>query len=221
LSACHAEAFVVGGLGVEARSEQSFMTKFAFPLLVVTLAGSMAHAQIAAPSSVNLQAEPTPLSSPVASPTVVDLQPEPTPYSSPTVATPTPIPDIPELSVLDEGFKQSSLGKAADVNRQRTEIRKLQNRVAAEPSVVAARKAAERPRTDLQKREALREYYNLYYGRMRSLASGEATRKALDDLKAERLRLLDQPRVRPSGDETAPAVEVKERKKGKRSRPEL
>ena len=198
------------------------MTRIA-PLLagIALFTGStLAHAQIAAPSSVNLQPEPTPLNSPVATP-AVDMQAEPTPFSSPNVATATPIPDVPELSVLDEAFKQSSLGKTADVYRQRTEIRKLQNRVAAEPSIVAARKAAERPRTDLEKRNALREYYNLYYGRMKSLASSDSTRKALDALKPERLQLLDQPRVRPSGDGTPPPMETKGPKKSKRTRSEL
>ena len=196
------------------------MTKFVFLFLALAALFPVAQAQIAAPSSVNLQAEPTPLTSPSATPAdlpTVDGQLE---VNSP-VATPAPIPDVPELSVLDEAFKQSSLGKAADVYRQRTEIRKLQNRVSAEPSVVAARKAAERPRTDLEKRNALREYYNLYYGRMKSLASSDSTRKALDALKAERLKLLDQPRVRPSGEGIPEPAEVKERKKDKRSRSEL
>jgi hypothetical protein len=153
----------------------------------------------------------------VAAPSTVNLQPESTPQSSP-IETPTPIPDVPELSVLDEAFKQSSLGKAADESRQRAEIRKLQNQVSTEPSMMAAKKAAERSRTDLQKRDALRDYYNLYYGRMRSLASSDGTRKALDSLKTERLKLLDQPRVRPTGEGTPPPVEKKKEHRSKHSR---
>jgi hypothetical protein len=140
------------------------------------------RAQVAAPSSIDINEQPAG---------------EESPSPSAAIATPTPIPDVPELSKLDEAFKRTSIGQAADESRHRVEIRKLQNRVSPEESVVAARKAADAAKTDLEKRNLLREYYDLYYGKMRRLASDEETRKALDEQKAAHVKLLDQPHVRP------------------------
>ena len=68
---------------------------------------------------------------------------------APTPASATELPDLPELSQLDEIFKQTSLGKTADEFRMRVEWRRLRNRVANDPEVVAARKASDASRTDL------------------------------------------------------------------------
>ena len=132
----------------------------------------------------------------------VDLQPR---AEEPT-AIPTPVnpPEVPELSKLDEAFKQTSLGKAADEFRLRIELRRLQNQVAHDPAVVAAKDAAESARTDLEKRQRLRDYYNTYYGRMRSLSSNSETRAAVDKAKTEHLAMLNQPRVRHETDGALP-----------------
>ena len=155
----------------------------------------------------------------VAAPSSVDL-PEPSPAER---ATPPPLPstspDVLELSKLDEAFKRTSIGKTGDEFRQRVEIRKLQNRVSNDEDIMAARRWAEATSTDLQKRERLREYYDLYYGRMRRLASDEETRKALDDLKAGHVKLLEQPRVRPIPGQPLPPVPKKDKTtKSKKSR---
>ena len=132
---------------------------------------------------------------------------------------PSPSPDVPELSRLDEAFKRTSIGKAADEFRQRVEIRKLQNRVTNDEEIAAARRSAEAARTDLEKRERLRDYYDLYYGKMRRLASDDDTRKALDDVKATHVKLLQQPRVRPVPGEPLPPVPKKDKTaKPKKSR---
>jgi hypothetical protein len=175
-------------------------------LIVLALclaATTLALAQVAAPPTVDLKTQP-------------DATP---PDISDSAPLPSPSPDVPELSRLDEAFKRSSIGKAADEFRQRVEIRKLQNRVAMEEPVVVARRAADESTTDLQKRERLRVYYDLYYGRMRSLASDEDTRKALDDMKATHVKLLDQPRVRPIPGASLPPVPKKDKtSKPKKSR---
>ena len=113
-------------------------------------------------------------------------------------ATPSALPDVPELSQLDEIFTQTSLGKTADANRLRAEGRKLQNQVANDPEVVAAKKKAELSRTDLEKRQRLRDYYNIYYDRMKTRAESLEMKIALDASKAAHLGLLNQSRVRPS-----------------------
>lgn len=126
----------------------------------------------------------------------VDLRPKTNEQNVPA-ATPPPTPALPELSQLDEAFNKTSLGKDADEFRQRVELRRLQNEVVNEPAVVAAKTAAASARTDLEKRQRLREYYNVYYGRMALHASNAEIRTALEKAKAEHLALLYQPRVRP------------------------
>jgi uncharacterized surface protein with fasciclin (FAS1) repeats len=50
----------------------------------------------------------------------------------------------------------------------------------------------------LQKRQRLRDYYNLYYTRMSALTSSVEMKLALEALRNKYLSLIDQPRVRPS-----------------------
>jgi hypothetical protein len=70
--------------------------------------------------------------------------------------------------------------------------------VVNDPEVVAAKKAAESSRTDLEKRQRLRDYYNIYYERMKARAESPEMKIALDASKAAHLTLLNQSRVRPS-----------------------
>jgi hypothetical protein len=134
----------------------------------------------------------------------VDLAPK-TNEQRPAAATPTPtpapapeLPDLPELSQLDEVFKQTSLGTKADQSRMHIEWRRLRNRVANDPQIVAAKKAADAARTDLEKRERLRRYYNLYYTRMEELTDRAEIKAGLQNMKSQHLGLADQNRVRPS-----------------------
>jgi uncharacterized surface protein with fasciclin (FAS1) repeats len=116
--------------------------------------------------------------------------------------TPAPsepaMPDVPGLSQLDEAFKPRSLGKEADERRLHVEWRRLKNQVANDTSLHAAKAAAQAARTDLQKRQRLRDYYNLYYTRMSALTSSVEMKLALEALRNKYLSLIDQPRVRPS-----------------------
>jgi hypothetical protein len=167
-------------------------------LLIFSGAALISRAQDAAQSTVDLQTQRN--------------QPE-----TPT-ATPVNPPEVPELSKLDEAFKQTSLGKAADEYRNRLEWRKLQNETARDPAVVTAKMEAEAARTDLEKREWLRNYYNLYYGRMRARASSEEMKKALDFEKGEHLKLLNQPRVRHATDGSLPTPTPSKEEHRKRKR---
>ncbi len=107
-------------------------------------------------------------------------------------------PEMPELSELDEAFKQRSLGKQADEYRLHIEWRQLRNRVVNDPEVRAAKATAQAARTDLEKRNRLRDYYNTYYERMSALATTPEIKLALQALKTSHQGLLNQPRVRPS-----------------------
>ena len=117
--------------------------------------------------------------------------------------TPSPIPpngpELPEISQLDQAFsKPRSLGKAADEARVHVEWRQLKNRTVNDPEVQAAKAYAQAARTDLEKRNRLRNYYNVYYERMSALASTPEIKLALQALMTSHQSLLDQPHVRPS-----------------------
>jgi hypothetical protein len=117
--------------------------------------------------------------------------------------TPSPVPpngpDLPEISQLDQTFsKPRSLGKEADAARVQVEWRQLKNRTVNDPQVQAAKAYAQAARTDLEKRNRLRNYYNIYYERMSVLATTPEIKLALQALKTSHQGLLAQPRVRPS-----------------------
>ena len=127
----------------------------------------------------------------------VDLTSKRTEQNPPAV-TPSTLPDLPELSQLDEIFKQTSLGKTADDYRLHLEWRRLRNQVANNADVMAAKKAAESAHTDLEKRERLRQYYGIYYAHMQALAKDPQVKSGLDAMHAAHLASLAQSRVRPS-----------------------
>src|SRR6059058_5704174 len=134
-----------------------------------------------------------------AAPPSVDLyegqeQFEPTPPPMPPNG-----PDLPEISQLDQNFsKPRSLGKEADAARVHIEWRQLKNRTVNDPAVQAAKAYAQAARTDLEKRNRLRNYYSIYYERMSALATTPEIKVALQALKTSHQVVLDQPRVRPS-----------------------
>ena len=108
-------------------------------------------------------------------------------------------PELPEISQLDQTFsKPKSLGKDADALRVHIEWRQLKNRTVNDPAVQMAKAYAQAARTDLEKRERLSAYYEVYYQRMSALATTPEIKLALQQLKVVHQYLLAQPRVRPS-----------------------
>src|SRR5205809_542222 len=113
-------------------------------------------------------------------------------------------PELPEISQLDQTFsKPKSLGKEADELRVHVEWRQLKNRTVNDPAVQAAKAYAQAARTDLEKRNRLREYYNIYYERMAALATTPEIKLALQGLKSSHQGMLAQPRV-PLTPDTSP-----------------
>jgi hypothetical protein len=112
---------------------------------------------------------------------------------------------LPEISQLDQTFsKPRSLGKEADAARVHIEWRQLKNRTVNDPQVQAAKAYAQTARTDLEKRNRLRNYYNIYYERMSALATTPEIKLALQELKSSHQGTLAQPRVRPTPDTSTP-----------------
>jgi hypothetical protein len=147
-------------------------------------------AQDSLPSSLSTTS-PTPSAQPQLIPT-----PLPPPAGEPPI--PSPGANIPDLSQLDAMFKKSSMGKEADELKFRLELRKLANQVVGDPAIVNAKAEAEAVKTDREKRERLRVYYNLYYGRLGALASTPELKAYVETVKAAHLAPLAQPRVRPT-----------------------
>ena len=153
-----------------------------------------------------------------AAPPTVDLyegqeQPEATPTIPPNG------PELPEISQLDQNFsKPRSLGKEGDEARVHVAWRQLKNRTVNDPEVQAAKAYAQAARTDLEKRNRLRSYYNVYYERMSALATTPELKLALQALKTTHQAPLDQPRVRPSatpeGSTATPAPSATPKKPG-------
>src|SRR5260370_27451132 len=122
--------------------------------------------------------------------------------------TPTPIPypepngpNIPELPQLDEAFKPKSLGKEVDERRIHIQWRQLKNRVENDSQVRAAKAFAQAARTDLERRNRFRNYYDIYYTRMSALASSPELKVGLEKQKGAHVGALAQRHVRrsPSG----------------------
>ena len=157
-----------------------------------------------------------------AAPPSVDLyqgqeQPEATPSPPPNG------PELPELKQLDQSFKPPSLGPDAEGAKLRVEWRQLRNRTVNDPAVQAAKTYAQSARTDLERRNRLREYYDIYYHRMSALATTPEIKLSLQAQQTSHEGLLAQPRVRPTppGSPTpapAPAKKKKQEHKHKKNK---
>ena len=135
-------------------------------------------------------------------------QESPAPQISPTPPqNEGPAPRIPAIEELDQAFKQSSLGKAADEARLHAQWRELSNRIIHDRDLVEARANAGKAKTDLEKRRRLRAYYTMFYDRMRAQADSQELKKYIDTHKTQHLAVMAQNRVRPSpAPAAAPAV---------------
>ena len=87
--------------------------------------------------------------------------------------------------------------QAAEQQRLQLEWRKLKNRASQDREVIAAKKAIDTARTDVEKRALRRAYYKLYYGRMQALADKPEVKAYVEQRKNDILGGLDQPRVHP------------------------
>src|SRR5438132_13204980 len=98
-------------------------------------------------------------------------------------------------------------------------MRQMQNEVVNASDVLAAKKSVEIARADLEKRQLLREYYDLYYGQMAVMARRTEMISALDRLKIAHLSQITQARVRHETDSELPTPSpMPKKKKDKRAR---
>src|SRR6266436_3525101 len=157
-----------------------------------------------------------------AAPPSVDLY-EALPDATVTPTVPPNGPELPELKQLDATFKPPNLGADAEGTKLRVEWRQLRNRTVNDPAVQAAKTYALSARTDLEKRNRLRDYYDIYYQRMTALATTPEIKSTLQAYKTSHEGLLVQPRVRPTppGSPTPqppPAKKKKQEQKHKKNK---
>ena len=116
------------------------------------------------------------------------------------------IPAGPELETLNALFKQSSLGKAADEHRLHLQMSALEARIRNDADLHELKAAANKAPTDLERRHGLKAYYQLYFKKLRALASTPDLQDYLRAQEASHEASLLQPRVRHETDEAAAAA---------------
>ena len=115
------------------------------------------------------------------------------------------IPAVQELQQLNEFFKKTSLGKVADEHRLHLQMVELEMRIRNDEDLHALKATALKAPTDLERRHWLKSYYELYFKKLRALATTPDLKAYLDAQEASRKLSLLQPRVRHESDEAEAA----------------
>jgi hypothetical protein len=171
-----------------------FICCFVFGLTLTGQGQDLLPSKVVPPPESTVSPAPTPTPLPTGA---LKLIPAPLPPPSGTGNVP-PAPELPDLSQLDQAFKQSKAGKQTEDYRTHIEWRQLKTRTMYDPAVLAAKAAAEAATTDLEKRKRLHIYYEVFFQRMIALAPNPdmvTYLKAAQDTHTDRLA---QPRVRPT-----------------------
>lgn len=171
-------------------------------LAAFLLLTSAAHAQDAAPSPPE-----TPPQDPG---TPSNQRLELIPDQRPVLEAPRPAEDLPLIPETPEptakpatraipeakGEKKSQTEIAAGELQQRIRLRQLKTRASRDPAVMADLERANAARTDFEKREAMRSYYQRLFGRMAKLDG--SLKKRINEQQQRALRELEQTRVDPT-----------------------
>ena len=119
------------------------------------------------------------------------------------------IPPTQELQQLNEFFKKTSLGKVADEHRLHLQMVALETRIRNDEDLHALKATALKVPTDLERRHWLKSYYELYFKKLRALATTPDLKAYLDAQEATRKLSLLQPKVRHESDEAEAAALAK------------
>jgi hypothetical protein len=111
------------------------------------------------------------------------------------------IPAARELEQLNAFFKTTSLGKLADEHRLQLQMVALETRIRNDEDLHALKASALKAPTDLERRHWLKSYYELYFKKLRALATTPDLKAYLDAHEAAHKLSLLQPRVRHESDE--------------------
>jgi hypothetical protein len=182
-----------------------------FFLLALGAAGVVQAQSSPSPGDSSAQTANTPMAASTASPSpsaTVSIEP---PSLIPPNILPAPdsLPKIPaaqELQQLNEFFKKTSLGKVADEHRLHLQMVALETRIRNDQDLHALKATALKAPTDLERRHWLKSYYELYFNKLRPLATTPDLKAYIDAQEATRKLSLLQPKVRHESDEAEAAA---------------
>ena len=185
-----------------------------FFLLALGAAGIAQAQSSPSPDDSSAQTANTQMAASTASPSpsaTVSIEP---PSLIPPNILPAPdsLPKIPaaqELQQLNEFFKKTSLGKVADEHRLHLQMVALETRIRNDQDLHALKATALKAPTDLERRHWLKSYYELYFKKLRALATTPDLKAYLDAQEATRKLSLLQPKVRHESDEAEAAALAK------------
>jgi len=191
----------------------SFLRHFFF-LLTLGAAGTVRAQSSPSPDGSSAETANTQMAATTASPSpsaTVSIEP---PSLIPPNILPAPdsLPKIPatqELQQLNEFFKKTSLGKVADEHRLHLQMVALETRIRNDQDLHASKATAWKASTDLERRHWLKSYYELYFKKLRALATTPDLKAYLDAHEAARKLSLLQPKVRHESDEKEAAALAK------------
>jgi hypothetical protein len=196
--------------------ESGAMNFFPYVVLVFTVAvAGTARAQPSpSPDRTSAQAADAQPAASTASPSPsATVAVEPPSLIPPNILPPPDsLPQIPaaqELQQLNAFFKTTSLGKVADEHRLHLQMVALETRIRNEEDLHALKASALKAPTDLERRHWLKSYYELYFKKLRALATTPDLKAYLDAHEAAHKMSLLQPRVRHESDEAEAAALAK------------
>ncbi len=187
---------------------------FRFCLPALSFFAVAAFAQSPAPVDTSVQAANAETAASAAAPSPSATVPVEPPSLIPPNILPPPLslpktPAAPEIEQLNSYFKSTSLGKKADEHRLHVQMVALETRIRNDADLHALKAAALRAPTDLERRHGLKEYYELYFAKLRAGASTPELKEYLAAQEATRKLTLLQPRVRHETDAAEAAALAK------------
>ena len=135
----------------------------------------------------------------------LQLAPEPAPSGNPLIPEILPPTKKPSGSAIPEPSSRAPAGKPARTNktqaaedevRARIQYRLAKNKAVQDPAVQAAWDAAQKAKTDLEKREAMKRYYTLLNARIRKIDGAVA--KLANERQNFSTHRLEQTRIDPT-----------------------
>jgi hypothetical protein len=188
--------------------ESGAMNFFPYVVLIfIVAAAGTARAQSSpSPDSSSAQGANAQMAASTASPSpsaTIAIEP-PTLIPPNILPAPDSLPKIPaaqELEQLNAFFKTASMGRLADEHRLHLQMVALETRIRNDQDLHALKASALKAPTDLERRHLLKSYYELYFKKLRALATTPDLKAYLDAHEAARKMSLLQPRVRHESDE--------------------
>lgn len=114
----------------------------------------------------------------------------------PEIPMPPPLPPTRSRPESPIRKRDSATADAEDAVKQRIRIREAKTKAQRDPAIQAEWDRAESLRTDYEKREAMKNYYRLLYGRMTKL--DPSLKAPIDTLLQQSLARLDQTKIAPT-----------------------